>query len=167
MKVIRFFFGKCGDTLLAKIVYVLMILFIATYSFLSISNTDFTDLVEILLTLFGLTICIGVCRALYRKFLKELTENQIYLKIKYSSATKSMNIIDAVFGRYGETKLSKIIYFVMILYIIVSFIISLTVYTDITAPFDIFVLLLGTLANITILRICYKKLFLKNNRMKK
>lgn len=167
MKVIRFLFGKCGNTLLGKILYVLMIGFMITCCILILSNTDFTDPFDILWGFWGFLLFVGVFRGLYYKFLQQFERNHSISEAEILPAKRSMQMIQTVFGRCGQSRFSKIIYCMMILYVILSFVISLIFYTDITVISDLFILLLGTLANITVLRIFYKNLFLKNNRIKK
>ncbi len=167
MKVIRFLFGKCGNTLLGKILYVLMIGFTITYCVLVLSNTDFADGFDILWSFLILILFIGVFRGFYYKFLQEFEKKQRISEAEILPEKRSMQMLQIVFGKCGQSKAGKIVYCMMILYVIFSFVMSVIFYIDITVISDFLILILGTLANITILRIFYKKLFLKNNRIQK
>lgn len=163
MKIIKFLFGKCGDTILCKSVYVLMVLFVLTFDFLSICNTDFTDLVDILWTLFFIVMNIGVFRGLYWKFQKQQAMNHEFFSPTYVSKTRFMKIIETLFGKCGNTLLSKISYVLMIIYLIVSFLLLNLKYIDFANVSEIIFMIIGTIVNVIWCRVIYNKIFFRDH----
>lgn len=156
MKIITFLFGKSGDSILSKITYVIMILFVLTTDFLSIFNTDFTDVVDILLNLLFIILNLAVFRGLYGKFLKEFSIHIQDSSVKLIPKT----FTEILFGKSGKTIFSKFIYIMMILYLLISFLILNIKYTDFSSSSQIIYMILGTIANFLCARIIYKKFFL-------
>lgn len=161
MKIIKFLFGKCGDTILAKSVYILMIVFVLATGSLSIFNTDFTDFLDILWNLFFIFLIIGVSRGLYWKFRKEQERNYEYVPCADISKTGGMRIIEIIFGKCGNTRFSKITYVLMIVYLIVSLFILNLKYTNFANFSDIIFMIIGTIVNVIWARVIYKKFFCK------
>lgn len=164
MKIIGFLFGKCSDTVLGKIVYVLMVLFVLTADFLSLFHTDFTDFVDILMNLFFIIMSIGVFRGLYAKFREGQLVNYKICPDVYITEMQFMKIIEIIFGKCGNTLFSKIIYIIMILYIIVSFFIVNLKYTDFANFSEIVLMILGTVFNILWWRTIYRLIFHKHKK---